>query len=64
MIIVQENVVIVGISYDVITLEVSPGSIEIKHSSPFGLVVNGYRSLDSYGFVGNIYDVGNYPVLG
>lgn len=64
MIIVQENVVIVGISYDVITLKVFPGSIEIKHSSPFGLVVNGYRSLDSYGFVGNIYNVGNYPVSG
>lgn len=55
---------IVGILYDVIIVKVFLGLIEIKYLFFFGLVVNGYRFFDFYGFVGNIYNVGNYFVLG
>lgn len=60
---------IVGILYDVIIFKVFLGLIEIKYLFFFGLVVNGYRFFDFYGFVGNfksdniIWNVDYYDVF-
>ena len=51
----QSQINMSGSDYAVLTVEVPSGFTEVNTASlkPFGLVVNGYRSLDSHGFGGS-----------
>lgn len=54
MAVFQDSVWYEGL-YIIFTFEVSTGLVEIESEppAPFGLIINGYRSMDSYGFTGN-----------
>ncbi|XP_061179092.1 uncharacterized protein LOC133187706 [Saccostrea echinata] len=54
----ESKVLVKSIEYSILTVEVSPGilNIESKTDSPFGLLVRGYGNSDVYGFTGNVVD--------